>query len=68
MIESELTGNGADYIGSKNVSVTGKPCLSWNQEIYRGSVFVTRVNLEELQNGNHNFCRNNGGSKVGSSR
>jgi len=61
--ESELEGNGVDYIGSKNVSSTGRPCLSWNREIYRGSVFLTRSNIRELKNGNHNYCRNNGGTK-----
>ena len=50
-------------MGSRNVSAAGKPCLSWNREIYRGSVFVNRADLGELENGNHHFCRNSGGRK-----
>jgi len=46
------------------VSASGRPCLSWNREIYRGSVFLTRARLSEIENGNHHYCRNTGGGRA----
>lgn len=56
-----LVGNGADYAGTKDTTVDGRRCMSWNKEIFQGYVPITPDQASVYQLGNHNFCRNAGG-------
>jgi len=56
-----LSGNGADYTGTKDTTVDGRRCMSWNKEIVQGYVPIETSQASTYQLGNHNFCRNAGG-------
>lgn len=56
-----LVGNGADYTGTKDSTVDGRRCMSWNKEIIQGYVPIETSQASVYQLGNHNFCRNAGG-------
>ncbi|CAG0897431.1 unnamed protein product, partial [Darwinula stevensoni] len=62
-MECKLTHYGGEYLGKKNVSRSGKPCLPWLSRVSSGSQYddVLPAFSDSLDS-RHNFCRNPDGA------
>lgn len=59
---STVEGNGETYTGTKSTTSTGGACMNWDQVVFEGELYA-EANPEEYALGNHNMCRNPGGSQ-----
>jgi len=57
-----VEGNGESYTGTKSTTTTGGECMNWDQVVFEGELYAEN-SPEDYALGNHNMCRNPGGSQ-----
>ncbi|CAG0898761.1 unnamed protein product [Darwinula stevensoni] len=55
--ECKVTQQGGEYMGRKDVTILGYPCLPWRMEEYRYFIIRAFPDFDRID-AHHNFCRN----------
>jgi len=58
MGDEEFTGRGADYMGMRSFTTSGRSCENWLKAAHRGTFSTVERGKLLLQGWNHNYCRN----------
>ncbi|CAG0887795.1 unnamed protein product [Darwinula stevensoni] len=56
--ECKLTQQGGEYVGTRNVTITGDPCVSWGVAFDEIDVFLPAIPDDDRVDLEHNFWRN----------